>query len=897
MTRQTRSRWSKAALTAAASALTVIATAPMAMAQEPASAATQREINIPAGPLDDALITVSETFGVIVIAPNELIRGKTAPAVSGALNAEQAIEASLKGSNLDLNRSESGAYVIVQRTAQAAPARPTERIEPREPMVADTIVVTGTKQGLTVQETTSSVEIFDSERLENEALFTLNDALSRSPNTSVIGDSIAGINIRGINRNGTNGAGQGEAINVFIDGVPVSGEGLAGVTTIWDTEQVEVLRGSQSTVQGRNAIAGAVVVESKKPGYEWEGAARVRVAEFGTRQYAGAISGPIIEDQLAFRLSADYQQTDGFITDGFNGEDDNFQENLTIRGRALIEPDAVDGLSALFTVEYSDRNFGLSQPTVRAPSPSLMLGVDDVAVDPDLFENFDPKNRVSFDPFERETDLETLKAIGDIAYDFTDAISLKFIGTYEDTESFSSSAERQTNQFADLGNFTDGDTKIYTAEARLHFDFDKLSGLVGGYYFKSEVSSVPSRVLALSVGTPFIVTPADSVVAIEQTIESEVENYAFFTSWRYEPNDKWDLDFGFRFDREEFITVREVGSLTAIPGDCSALVPGFFVGSPEPIVTAPCADPLQFLIPPADPLQDNNFGVALPNGAVTYNVNSDFSIFAGVRRGYRAGGTFLALGGDIEAGDDLFQVVVFDPEFLVSYEAGWRSQWLDGKFTLNGTAFFSDYRDQQVSFTDAQGFSVTANAGDTVLYGLELSADYQATPNWNIYGSLGLLETDVREFVLAEEIEDNPDTPENEAQGEINLAGNDLEQSPAVSFTLGTSYRHDSGLFGSISLNYRSSAESDILNLGPEELLNGLTERVEPSALMNARVGYEIGNFRLTAFATNLLNENDPENIRLGTSATLITPGAPAPFPQFVARQPRTFGVSLDASF
>lgn len=876
-----------AALTASASLAALAPQPAFSQAAGGQSAAAQVEnLSLPSQSLSQSVLAIGRQFNMVVIAPDPLVRGKTAPAISGVYTASEALDRALAGSGLDWRRSPTGEIVIAQR--EAARNRTSND---RPPVVMDSIIVTGTKQNLSVQETTNSVEIFDSERLENEALFTLNEALSRSPNTSIIGDSIAGINIRGINRNGTNGAGQGEAINVFIDGVPVSGDGLAGVTTIWDTEQVEVLRGSQSTVKGRNAIAGAVVVESKKPGYEWKGAARVRIADFGTRQYAGAISGPIVEDQLAFRLSADYQETDGFITDGFSGEDDNFQENLTIRGRALIEPDAIDGLSALFTVEYSDRNFGLSQPTVRAPSLSLLVGADDVAVDPDLFENFDPQNRVSFDPFERETDLETIKAIGDIAYDFTDAISLKFIGTYEDTESFSSGAERRTNQFADLGNFTDGDTKIYTAEARLHFDFDKLSGLVGGYYFKSEVSSVPSRALALGVGTPFVLTPADSVVVIEQTIESDVENYAFFTSWRYEPNEKWDLDFGFRFDREEFIIAREVGSLRAIPGDCSALVPGFFVGSPEPIVTAPCADPLQFLIPPADPLQDNNFGVALPSGAVTYNINSDVSVFAGVRRGYRAGGTFLSLGGDIEAGDDLFQIVVFDPEFLVSYEAGWRSQWLDGKLTLNGTAFFSDYKNQQVSFTDERGFNITANAGDTVLYGLELSADYQATPNWNIYGSLGLLETDVREFILQE---DDPDTPEDET---IDLAGNDLEQSPAVSFTLGTSYRHDSGLFGSISLNYRSSAESEILNLGPEELLNGLTERVEPAALMNARVGYEIGNFRLTAFATNLLNENDPENIRLGTSDTVITPGVLAPFPQFVARQPRTFGISLDAAF
>ena len=172
-----------------------------------------------------------------------------------------------------------------------------------------------------------------------------------------------------------------------------------------------------------------------------------------------------------------------------------------------------------------------------------------------------------------------------------------------------------------------------------------------------------------------------------------------------------------------------------------------------------------------------------------------------------------------------------------------------------------------------------------------MSADYQATPDWNLYGSLGLLETDVSEFILQE---DDPDTPEDET---IDLAGNDLSQSPAISFTVGTSYRHDSGLFGSFSLNYRSSAESNILNLGPDDLLNGLTERIEPATLVNARIGYEIGNFRLTAFATNLLDDGDPISSVLGTEGTLTTPGALTPFPQFRLRQPRTVGISLDMAF
>ena len=172
-----------------------------------------------------------------------------------------------------------------------------------------------------------------------------------------------------------------------------------------------------------------------------------------------------------------------------------------------------------------------------------------------------------------------------------------------------------------------------------------------------------------------------------------------------------------------------------------------------------------------------------------------------------------------------------------------------------------------------------------------MSADYQATNEWHIYGSLGLLESDVNQLLFEA---DDPDTPGDQS---IDLAGNDLARSPSVSFTLGTSYEHESGLFGSISLSYQSSYESDIFNLGPDDLLNGLTERTEASTLVNARLGYEFGSVTVTIFGTNLLDDNDPETIQLAGADALRTPGSLSNVSSFTLRQPRSIGISLDASF
>lgn len=835
----------------------------MAIAAPPAFAQSEnsQQIALEQQPLAASLVELGEVFGVSIIVADRLTRGKMAPSVSGNLTMEEALEQILRDSGLAARQLANGSFVVREQSAESSQA--------------ETIIVTGTKIETGVQDSTESVEVYTEERLEDEVLFNLSDAITRSPNTSILGDNLNLINIRGINRNGTNGAGSGTAINIFVDGVPLSPQSLSnGATTVWDLEQVEILRGSQSTVQGRNSIAGAVVVQSKKPTYDWEGAARLRFAEFGTRQFAGAISGPIIDDQIAFRASADYQESDGIVTDGFSGESFDSRENLILRGRLLFEPEFVDDLSALFTVEFNDRLNGNGQAVL---SQAGAIG-------------FDPQDRVTFAQRNAINDVETLKLVADVSYEFSDSVTLKLLGTLEDMDFDFVADDRLTTQFGQPGAIQFINREIYTGEARLDFDFDNLTGFVGGYYYTEDLTNefIGTQVIAQAV--PFPINPVDSLIQSNFTTGRDTENFAFFTSWRYEPNEKWTIDFGARYDDEGFTSTQSDTTFEILPANCMATVPGSLVGVPLPVLTIPCAQGATLLLPPTQPLQTDDFGVFLPRGAVTYSVNDDVSLFAGARRGYRAGGTALAR--SFVAGE-IFRVVTFDPEFLTTFEAGWRSQWLDDRLTINGTAFYSEYEDQQVSFTDENGFQTIVNAGATSLYGLEVSLDFRATSEWRIYGSLGLLDTRVDDFVFAQ---DDPATPENEF---LDLTGNELERSPNVSFSIGSNYNHDSGFFVSASLSYKSSYYSDIFNLGSNDLGNGFTERVGAAALVNARIGYEIDEFlTITGFVTNLFDENSPENINVGAAdAARGLDDVTDNILSFNLRQPQTFGIIMDAKF
>ena len=742
--------------------------------------------------------------------------------------------------------------------------------QPDSDQKIEEVIVTGTKQGLSVQEATDSVEIFSEQRFADEITYTVNEALARAANVSVIGDNLDTINIRGINRNGTGGAGQGQAINIYVDGAPASRNALFGLQTVWDLEQVEVLRGSQSTVQGRNAIAGAVILKSRNPTFEWEGAARARIAGFGTQQYAALISGPLIENELAFRLSVDYQESDGYLLNGFGGERIDFRESLATRAKLRWEPKAIPALTSQLTFEYNERDNGNSS-FILSPT----------AGDDPAFDDFDPKARTGFPQLVFTGLYETTRVIGEVSYDITDNTTLQLLGTYEEVLSDTSSNRLITSNFAELGIATDNREETVTTEARLEFSLENWTGLIGAYYFDFASDANNTATLLLAQSFPFLIEPLDSAAVAGTKSGTTTENYALFTSWRWELNERWAFDFGLRYDREQFVTVQDTFDVVVLPDDCAATFPGELIGLAPGLITLPCSAGADILRPPLEPLQSDEFSAVLPKFAATYSFTEDFSVFASARRGYRAGGTELST----SVFGSQFEVIVFEPEFLLGFEAGVRSTWADGRLTVNGTLFFSDYEDQQVRVQNNAGVFITVNAGETSLYGVELSSEFIVSDHWTVYGNAGLLNTNIDDF------------PFDDFGGEpVDLSGNELDRSPALSSTIGVTYDNSNGIFGSASLNYRSSEWSDIFNLGPNELGPGLSEQVGRSLLLNAQIGFKTERFTVSLFGSNLLDEDEAESINFASVGLLNGSEGFSEQATFNIRRPRAFGVSIDMS-
>ncbi|MEM9877671.1 MAG: TonB-dependent receptor plug domain-containing protein, partial [Pseudomonadota bacterium] len=238
------------------STLVITTAAPVAMAQNSTTRISQ-DIQIPAGPLGDALLALSVAYDRNIIVDEPLVAGKRAPAVSGALSIEDALARVLAGSGLVAKASNTGAFIIAQQTSQAVPQKKPIGDRPTE-----LIIVKGEKFERTLQETVTSVAVYNEKVIDNQNFVDLFDLINQTANVAGLGND-AGFTIRGLRNTGAAAANISDTATVYLDGVFIPSRVFAtSPLNLWDVQSVEIFRGPQSTIQGRNALIGAVVARS-----------------------------------------------------------------------------------------------------------------------------------------------------------------------------------------------------------------------------------------------------------------------------------------------------------------------------------------------------------------------------------------------------------------------------------------------------------------------------------------------------------------------------------------------------------------------------------------------------------------------------------------------------------
>lgn len=719
------------------------------------------------------------------------------------------------------------------------------------------IIVTGEKAVRSLQETTASVSVTTEIRLAEENILTIQDVYNRTANVSETYGA-AGFSIRGIDQRGVSGGGDAATATVFVDGAPVPQDVLSnGPTDMWDVAQVEIFRGPQSTIQGLNALAGAVHIRTQDPTFDWSLRGRALLSSFDTTQFAVAGGGPLIPGELAVRISAEKRDSDGYIRNVTRGAPEDPVDSTSIRGKLLWTPSALPGFEARLGYHHFEAKGGYLF----------------VYVDRSVGDYFD--NRTNPSDYPNSSDVDNDQVTLDLRYDLGGGLSLSALGTWTDTDfirKYDGDSSAASIAYSDIA----GGAETFTQELRLNYESDRLSGLVGLFYYNRDqyrrahqVTLVPTpgptiaNLLTGALGAQTaaqvaaLYTAALPNIPVDYTSDfpTKVETMAVFADARYRLTDRLSLLGGFRYDRER----NKIGGAAVAT----------FVGTlPDPAAYGPLAPAFAGvnaavlgLVDDASgsaPVGTRTFNAFLPKGGVEMAWTPDIATAFVVQRGYRSGGS-----GFNTARSQLFP---YDPEFTWNYELSLRSAWLDGRLTVNANAFYIDWKDQQTTANFGNGTydTHTVNAGKSHLYGFELELAHRVSPAFDWYASLGHTRTKFDAFVT-------------DVGSITDLSGLEFPYAPRWTLAGGANVRFGGGFNANVNASYRSAVYTDVS-------IPQSDARVGTRTLVNARIGYEADHWSLSLFANNLFDEKYDQYVNKFNDFAII--GAP-----------RSIGVILEAGF
>ncbi|MEM9080590.1 MAG: TonB-dependent receptor [Verrucomicrobiota bacterium] len=704
-------------------------------------------------------------------------------------------------------------------------------------------IVTASKLEETETETLRSVGRVDSQRIENNNIRNTADAFRLLGNVSTPQDADTGFTIRGVNSeniDANNASGvQVPLITTFIDGVALTPQAARrGPLNLWDVETIEVLRGPQSTLQGKNSLGGSINIKTKDPTPEFEAATRVRLGLFpdldrvqaiqningqntfqfedGTREdlfeRAFMVNLPL-HDTLFLRLSGELSEARSPVSlIGFNGQAINAPQltesrNELLRGKLLFEPVGAP-FRALLSYSYST-----GSPFVGfAAGPNLgpTLGFNSTTFGVNSF--FDRVNNSGLD-FQIRDAVTHVGGL-ELNYELFDSLRATSLSSYTrnelDIRSLFGSIPARLDTEED-----------YSQELRLNWD-DSWGRAVLGTYLSYNPSSSTQRNL-------------------EQ--------------------DRWNASL---FGEADFQTIANLYLITG-----ARLSYDYFKSINQSNPDGSSASEFTFL----------------PKAGLRYEFSPTHSLGATLSRGHRVGGaSFFETSTSINN-------YTFEPELSWNYELAYRLHLFDEKLKLSTNAFYTDYSDQQVvsQFTPSGGFQpqdIITNAGSSHSYGAELSLSFQPLASLEFFASLGYLQSKFDDFVA------------NTPIGTFDFTGYEFAQAPHFNGSFGLTYRGDHGFFASTDASFSSRSYSPYFfpppsNQSGQPLPQDESTEIDPFFKVNLSLGYEWSYGRFSIFVNNLFNE---EHVIGQEPGYLASDGF---FPGFLGypSEPRLIGTSLELRF
>lgn len=619
--------------------------------------------------------------------------------------------------------------------------------------VLEEVVVTARRRGEeSLQNVSIAVSVLSEEALRDAGIVEFAEVAARTPSFTFqeqIGNQQEVV-VRGIGTLRLTGSAAEPSVGTFIDEVYVGRRGTA-TPPMFDLQRVEVVRGPQGTLYGKNVVGGAVNLITAQPSFETSGRASLSYGQYdvrGGQDMLGAeayVTGGL-SDTVAGRLAVQYREHDGYSYNIVRDEVLDEYEGYALRGSLLIQPS--DRLDIRLTGDFS-HNEGTGQsrkpeddPTIPGLGPTLTGGLRS------------PDPRVSESPWSQWEDRDTLGLTARVDYRLESGPTLTYLGAYRDGDFEGRYSLVGITSPPSLTDAANGQVETYeaiTQDLRLSSADGALRWVAGLYYLREETDVVDN-----SIATSFLSVLGPGSVGDILDGELLYEQTNVTTSYAVYGELNWDF--------AERLTLTVGGRYTWDDKDYDNRSECLDFGAQDDFIF--CVAPLgaEFW----DISTSRDWSEFTPKVGLDWRVSDEALLYLSAAKGFKGGGW------QGKPGTEAAALASYDPETAWTYEAGAKTQWADGRLRLNLAVFYTNFDDLQVEQLDDTGLTlIIDNAASAKIKGVEIETVFAPVPAVQLWLSGSYIDSEYEDFI--------------DSSG-ADLSGNSLARTPEIMLNVGGSF-------------------------------------------------------------------------------------------------------------
>ena len=883
------------------------------------AAAATYQFNIGGQPLSRALQVFSDQSGLQVVCHTELVSDAAASPVEGTYDAQTALERLLRGTQLvarSVNprtfaiafrddgpdpaeatiaatrpmrvaeRETNGATVAQEQstpTLPPPPPIPTAPVDNRPSNQLEEVLVTAQKRAENIQNVPIAITAYSETDLRNKGITDIHGLSRLTPNVNLDSgapfsgsNSVLSASIRGIGQDDF-AFNLDPGVGVYVDGVYYA-RTVGANQNLLDVERIEILKGPQGTLFGRNTIGGAISIVTRKPGDQFSVEGEISGGSYNRRDVALMADLPIADNLLStVTFSSQYRDgyqkriaypQSGYVSDPVGALRSSGTEAFDTQGgqneqvaRAKLQWTPATDVIATLAVDWTHTNQPSTASTVLAtvvsgpnavfgpifnaclqgipfaPTAALVCGTRNTVGTPLWQANLNPlSTRLLYGPAVTDTgNIDTTYADGHnfdrldsygtaltVDWNLTSDLTLRSITGWRRLHWTSGlDADGSPIDFFEL-SFAESQHQMSEEVQMIGNFFDSKLKVVGGLYYFNEGGYIHD-----------FVTFGGGLLQIDGPNTLDTTSYATFLHLDYQLTDALSFTLGGResVDRKRFTGGQQDLNqfFYKIAGCYPAGASGSLIGAPANLT---CQQALGFPNP-ANPLQmyppgenHQNFDQFTPTAGLQYHFDRELMAYLSYSRGFKTGGWTTRLTAPLPSGSP---APAFGPETDQTYELGLKSEWLDRKLIVNAATFYSKYDNIQLNYQVSTS-PTTENAGNASIKGVELEAQSVLGPNLSLSGNVGYMDAyyaQISPFAVATTGPVLPKTPRWKAS----LSPEAHTKLPnGATIRLGLDYTHTGQMFNDVQ-------NTSLLSRPKVDMIDTSTSYISPSGKVTVTVG------------------------------------------------------------